>query len=241
MFDKILSFFFPNPCIICNKSVGRNKCVCDTCKTSIYYIGRHSICKTCGSPISSGERACGRCTLKPPPFDTLIGCTYFKGDVRTALHRFKFRNRPDLHSSFSAMLIQRLEELGCTDFDMVIPIPISKERMAERGYNQSALIAKDIATHFDALYNKEAISRKRHTERQSTLAHNYREANVRGAFSLRNAAGLDGKHVLLVDDIFSTGATMREAARVLSKTGCRITSAVISVSARNSAAPQSSE
>lgn len=162
-------------------------------------------------------------------YDRLISCVAYKGAVRTSIHRYKFRNRPDLHSTFSAMLIERLEEIGCTNFDMVIPVPLSKERYLERGYNQAGLIAKDIAAHFGVLYNKEAIFRKRHTGRQSELSYLYREANVRSAFSLQNSEALKGKHVLLIDDIFTTGATIREAARTLSKSGCRITAATIAV------------
>lgn len=131
------------------------------------------------------------------------------------------------------MLIACLKEAGCTDFDVVVPIPLSKERLKERGYNQSALIAEDIAAHYGAIYNKEAIFRNRDTLRQSDLAHAYRAGNVRGAFSLKNTEGLSGKHVLLVDDICTTGATLREASRMLAKSGCRITACTIAAAIGN--------
>ncbi len=233
MSSKLLSFFFPNTCIICDKSIKWNRYACEACKTDIYYIGRNSVCKTCYAPIPEGEVQCGACILRPPQYEKLVSCVYFKDGIRTALHRYKFRGRSDLHSSFSNLLIERLKDIGCTDFDAVVPVPLSKERFRERGYNQSGLIAKDIASHFGAIYNKEAIFRKRHTGRQSELAHKYREANVRGAFSLGNAEALAGKHILLIDDIFTTGSTLREVSRVLSKSGCRITAATIAVSVGN--------
>lgn len=188
---------------------------------------------TCLAPIAEDETQCAGCLVHPPHFDRLISCVFYQGAIRTSLHRYKFRNRPDLHSSFSKMLTARLDETGCTDFDVVIPIPLSKERLKERGYNQSALIAQDIASHYGAIYNKEAIFRNRDTLRQSDLAHDYRAGNIRGAFSLKNTEGLSGKHVLLVDDIFTTGATLQEASRMLKKAGCRITACSIAAATKN--------
>ena len=232
MLDSLLSFFFPNACVICNKPVERKRYVCRSCESGLYYIGRNSCCKTCLAPVAEVETTCGGCLVHPPHFDRLISCVFFRGRIRTSLHRYKFRNRPDLHSSFSKMLIARLGETGCTDFDVVIPIPLSKERLKERGYNQSALVAQDIASHYGAIYNKEAIFRNRDTLRQSDLAHAYRAGNVRGAFSTKNTAGLAGKHVLLVDDIFTTGATLQEASRMLKKAGCRITACTVAAAAK---------
>lgn len=234
MLGSVLPFFFPNACVVCNKPVERKRYVCRSCESDLYYIGRNSRCKTCLTPVPEGETICGGCIVHPPHFEALVSCVFFRGAVRTSLHRYKFRNRPDLHSSFSRMLIDRLFDAGCTDFDVVVPIPLSKERFAERGYNQSALIAKDVASHYGAIYNKEAIFRNRDTLRQSDLAHAYRAGNVRGAFSPRNLEGLSGKHVLLVDDIFTTGATLQEASRVLAKSGCRITACTISAAIASS-------
>jgi len=238
MFGKLLSVAFPQVCVVCNKPVPQNRYVCEGCEQGLHYIGRNSGCKTCFSPVIPGDIHCGRCILRPPKYDRLISCVVYKDAVRTTIHRYKFRNRPDLHTSFSAMLIQRLEETGCTDFDVVVPIPLSKERYAERGYNQAGLIAKDIAAHFRVLYNKEVLFRKRHTGRQSELSYQYREANVRGAFAINKTDCLKDKHVLLIDDIFTTGATMREAARMLSKTGCRITAATIAAVYNSSIQPE---
>lgn len=227
MSGNLLHFLFPNACLVCNKPIRENRSVCDACKSAIYYIGRNSGCKTCLAPVSKGQVFCGKCMMRPPKYERLISCVYFRGAIRTAFHRYKFFDEPHLHTAFSNLLISRLTEMQCTDFDMVIPVPLSKERFKERGYNQAALIAEDVAHHFNILYNKEAIFRKRHTERQSELPRRYREGNVLGAFSLGNTDGLAGKHVLLVDDIITSGATMREVSRTLAKSGCRITACTV--------------
>lgn len=223
MFNKLLTFLFPNPCVVCNKPTNRGDYVCEGCRDKLIYIGRNSVCRTCLTPVPPGETLCGGCLLRPPGYDRLIACVRFEGAIRTALHRYKFRGRSDLGISFANMLCERLISDGCTDFDVVIPVPLSKERMKERGYNQSALIAKEIAKRFSAVYNGNALIRRKHTERQSNLAHKYREHNVRAAFALKDPKAVRDKHVLLVDDIFTTGATVRSAVRPLAKYAATIT------------------
>ena len=223
MFGKLLTFFFPNPCVVCGKSTDRNRYVCEGCQDKPIYIGRNSVCKTCLSPIPSGEALCGACLLSPPRYHRLVSSVYFDGAIRTSLHRYKFRNRPDFSTSFAKMMCERLTDEGCTDFDLVIPVPLSKERYKERGYNQSALLAKEIAAHFGADYNDQALIRKKETVPQSSLAHKYRAYNVRGAFALTDSRVVSGKHLLLVDDIFTTGETVRAAVYPLAKHAARIT------------------
>lgn len=220
---KLLSFFFPDPCMVCGKPAGKKRYVCQRCKQEPIYIGRNSVCSVCLSPISEGESRCGKCILKPPKYQRLVSCVEYSGKVKTSLHRYKFRGRSDLHVPFSRLLINRLEDENVTDFDAVVPVPLSKKRYKERGYNQSALIAQDIATHFNVPCIQSALIRKKHTRPQSTLGYQYREFNVRGAFFLKNPHEVHGKHVLLVDDIFTTGATVRDATRALSKGTGKIT------------------
>lgn len=214
---------FPNPCVVCNKPTHRDAFVCDGCKDELIYIGRNSVCRTCLSPIPSSETLCGACLLNPPGYDRLVSCVHFTGAVRKSLHRYKFRGRSDLAAPFGKMLSKRLIADNCTDFDVVIPVPLSKNRLRERGYNQSALLAKEIAKQFSCEYDETALFRKKDTARQSSLAYKYREFNVRGAFALKTNAPIMGKRVLLVDDIFTTGATARAAAFPLLKCAASVT------------------
>ena len=215
--NKLLSFLFPNPCVVCNKPTHRNTFVCDACKDALIYIGRNSVCKTCLAPIPSGDVLCGACLLNPPAYEQLISCVRFAGPIRKSLHRYKFRGRSDLGVSFGKMMCEQLALNNCTDFDVVIPVPLSKKRLRERGYNQSALLAKEIAKEFSFAYNETALLRKKDTARQSSLAYKYREYNVRGAFALYDPLPIKGKRVLLIDDIFTTGATVRAAVKPLQK------------------------
>lgn len=227
MFDKVLSFLFPNPCVVCGKAAGHNRYVCTSCKNDIYYIGRNSVCKTCLLPVVYESELCPACQISMPPYERLISCAAYEGALRHSLHRYKFFGKTGFASSFSKMLLETLVENGCADFDVVVPIPLSLPQLKERGYNQSALIATRIAEEFDKTLSTDALIKVKHTKRQSGLHRDARFQNIRGAFCLQNEDAVRGKHVLLVDDIFTTGATMREAASVLSPVAKSITACTV--------------
>lgn len=216
MFNRVLSFLFPNPCAVCMKPAGRHRYICDACKKSLKLLSPIASCKTCLAPMPSGSEVCGRCLKNKPAYDRLVACAPYAGKLRISLHRYKFGGRSDLHVSFALMICDRLHAFGCTDFDVVVPVPLSNERLRERGFNQAELIAKDIAKRFHVPCAANALKKCKNTKRQSELHMNQRSANVRGAFVLSSPETVCGKNVLLVDDIFTTGATMREAAAVLS-------------------------
>lgn len=227
MFDKILSFLFPSPCVMCQKPAGRNRFVCNSCKEHLTLLKSGALCKTCLAPLPSGAELCGKCLSNSPAYGQLVACVSYQGILRNSLHRYKFGGRSDLHTSFAMMMCAQLLSFGCTDFDVVVPTPLSKERLRERGFNQAELIAKDIAKQFHAPCVSNALKKCRDTERQSELDMHQRDRNVRGAFALSSPDAVRGKKVLLVDDIFTTGATMREAAKTLSAVSKSVTACVL--------------
>lgn len=121
-----------------------------------------------------------------------------------------------MHASYAWLMCMQLSVFGCTDFDIVVPVPLSKERLYERGFNQAELLAKDIAKQFHMPCVTNALKKRKNTKRQSELSMEQRNRNVRDAFVLDRADAIYKKHVLLIDDIFTTGATVREASAVLS-------------------------
>lgn len=227
MFDKILSFLFPSPCAVCQKPAGRNRFVCTACEKSFSLLRPAAVCKTCLAPVPADAEVCGRCLKNNPAYDRLVACASYQGNLRTSLHRYKFGGRSDLHTSFAMMMCAQLLSFGCTNFDVVVPTPLSKERLRERGFNQAELIAKDIAKQFHSPCVSNALKKCRDTERQSELDMHQRDRNVRGAFALSSPDAVRGKKVLLVDDIFTTGATMREAAKTLSAVSKSVTACVL--------------
>lgn len=227
MFDKILSFLFPNPCVVCQKPAGRNRFVCTACEKSFSLLRPAAVCKTCLAPVPADAEVCGRCLKNNPAYDRLVACASYQGILRNSLHRYKFGSRSDLHASFAQMMCSQILSFGCTDFDAVVPVPLSEERLRERGFNQSELLAKDIAKRFHVPCVSNALKKCRNTKRQSELHENQRSKNVLGAFALSSPDAVRGKKVLLVDDIFTTGATMREAAKTLSAVSKSVTACVL--------------
>lgn len=204
------------------KPAGRNRFACPSCKDSLAFLKPEGLCKTCLSPLPYDVEACGGCLTDAPAYERLTACVLYEGKLRTSLQRYKFGGRADLHTSFSLMLCDCLFRFGCTAFDAVIPVPLSAERLKERGYNQSELIARDIAEKFHVPCICNVLQKSKNTKRQSELRGAERKRNVRGSFVLNNPNAIRGKTILLTDDIFTTGATMREAAAVLAAASVRI-------------------
>ena len=131
------------------------------------------------------------------------------------MQAYKFNERPDLHIGFSKLACKILERSDVF-FDAVVCVPVSKKTMSERGYNQSALIAKKISEYFDVPFYDDLLIKVKETKKQSELKLKERGKNVKGAFDVNNPERIKHSCVLLVDDIFTTGATMREAATTIS-------------------------
>lgn len=223
MLNKALSLLYPTTCALCGKPSERGDFLCRRCKKDFEFLSCDSLCRTCLSPLFSDVLVCGRCLVRKPRYERLITCGYYTGKLKNSIHRCKFGNRPDLCVSYGLMLYRRLETLGVSGFDAVVPIPMDSDNLSERGYNQSELIAKALADNLKIPCYKDAILKRKKLRRQSELKTHLREENIRGAFELKDKESLRGKNILLVDDVVTTGATIREAAYVLSSVCRRIT------------------
>ena len=216
LLDIILTFIFPNTCIVCRKPTRKTDYVCKKCEHKIDYISPVFKCRTCLFPIPPGNNSqCGICLKEKPHYSRLVSCVKYKGAVKGSLQAYKFNERPDLHIGFSKLACKTLERSDVF-FDAVVCVPISKKTINERGYNQSALIAKKIAEYFDVPFYDDLLIKVKETKKQSELKLKERAKNVKGAFGINNSEKIKGLCVLLVDDIFTTGATMREAAKTIS-------------------------
>lgn len=211
---KILNIPFPETCIVCRNVCDNKGYVCEKCKDVPEYISTTSRCRTCLSYIHTAHNdVCGNCLTEKPRYSRLISCIKYKDAMADSIKKFKFNNRPDLHIGFSKLACEVLEREGAA-FDTVIPVPLSKKSLKKRGYNQSALIAKYVADYFNAEYHDDLLVKIKETKKQSNLKLPERRKNIKGAFAVSNKNKLYGRSVLLVDDIYTTGCTMREAAKM---------------------------
>jgi ComF family protein len=153
--------------------------------------------------------------VDPPVFDWARSAAVYSGAVREAIHAFKFNGKTALARPLGALMLD-----GCArpaEVTAVVPVPLARARERERGYNQAALLAERIAEGWGVPLRRRWLARLRDTPAQSDLTAAERRANVRHAFGA--SAAVRGAHVVLVDDVLTTGATAAECARVLRAAG----------------------
>jgi ComF family protein len=172
-----------------------------------------------GPPHTSGF-LCGSCRKRRPGFDYARSAARYEDALREALHAFKFRGRRALAAPLGDLLAEAVEgRLPHGDPDLLVPVPLHPRRERERGFNQAALLARRVGRAWGCRVGDRVLARAVATPSQTELDAPARRANVRGAFRLRRPELIVGRHVVLVDDILTTGATLSECARCLREGG----------------------
>ncbi len=202
---------FPTRCVGCSSPEGW---LCDRC---LALTGRLPVdrCRICAAPLNGSER-CRHCWDYRPAFDRIMVERPFVGPVREAIHRFKFQNARYLALTLATLVSPELSLLP--DGGTVLAVPLHKDRLRERGYNQSGLIAGQLALLLGLSLADNLLVRTRPTKPQVGLPPAERRVNVQGAFAVADGVAIP-KAVLLVDDVVTTGSTMSECARVLKAAG----------------------
>ncbi|HEX9953251.1 MAG TPA: phosphoribosyltransferase family protein [Rubricoccaceae bacterium] len=149
------------------------------------------------------------------------------GAVRRVQHALKYGGRERIGVPLGHLLASAVRRAGTARIDLVVPVPLASVRLLERGYNQSAALAEGAAAALGAEYRPERLVRTRSTRTQTALTAAQRRANVDGAFAVPHPEALTGLHVLLVDDVLTTGATLIAAARPLAEAGATVTVAAL--------------
>lgn len=223
----VLDLVYPALCPVCDHALGagRRDPLCRECWNAIERIDP-PCCATCGLPLPSFEPAastiplrCHACVTAPPPFDYGRAAGAYAGPLREALHALKFGGNRALAGPLSALVLEQCGALLGPHVDAFVPVPLAHARERERGFNQAALLAAHLAAA-SGLPSKPAwLSRSRGTRPQTELTAGERRANVTAAFVASRR--VSGAHVVLVDDIVTTGATAAECARTLRAAGAR--------------------
>lgn len=197
---------------------------CPVCKRRfsaegfVFLTGECGICHACEAKLPYTPR--DGSFEGTEHLDYVLSPFYYQDPVKALLLQYKFQHQwayGELLADITAQLLKPYPQLA--NFDLVLPVPLSKQRLKERGYNQSAVFARKLASILEQPIYSEALSRPVHTKRQSGLNARLRQLNVQDAF-LADPKEVEGKSVLLVDDIFTTGSTMRSCAKELCSKGC---------------------
>lgn len=178
------------------------------------------ICRICGKPEDKyfNNGLCEDCCINKPPFAMARSVALYEGVLKAVIHKFKFNGKKRLAGVLGKLMMTYLEKSGLplNDIDAIIPVPLSVQRVRERGYNQSLLLAEVISKAANITLDVKSLKKTRDVTPQFELKRSERFLNIKGAFK---ADIIYGRKVLLVDDIYTTGATATEAARALKNAG----------------------
>ena len=202
----------PGLCLLCGARAAHAN-LCAGCRTDLPYLPRDR-CPRCAAP-SLDRAVCGACLRKPPLFDRALASCRYAYPIDRVVQAFKYAGQLAVAPLLADLLLReaRIDPLP----DLIIPMPLSRERLRERGFNQALEIARPLATELGIELRAEACLRVQHAPPQSMLAWEDRAKNIAGAFVCME--DVSGRSVAVVDDVLTTGATLNEIARVLRARG----------------------
>jgi ComF family protein len=219
-----LDLIFPAFCPACAAPLGagRRDPLCGACWSAIPRLGP-PLCDRCGIPFgvaAPGQAGvCLGCRVDPPPFDCARGAGTYAGPLRQALHAFKFRGQRALARPLAELMREQCDAVLIPSVEALVPVPLARARLRERGFNQAELIADRLGALLGVSVRRRWLARVRETAPQTDLTAAQRRANVEGAFVASSSVA--GRHLVLVDDVLTTGATSGECARALRAAGAR--------------------
>lgn len=211
MIRSVLDLLFPPRCAGCGR---RGAWICRRCASGLTRLPP-THCPICARP-SATSHVCSWCFDDPPAFDTLRCGFLFEGTIRTAIHRLKYGGARHLAEPLAVQMIESVGPIRSPS--AVVPVPLHPRRLADRGYNQSALLAQVIARRLNAPVVADGLRRIKDTAPQVSLPGPARWENVRDAFDA-TPGDLSGASALVIDDVATTGSTLRAAAAALKRAG----------------------
>jgi ComF family protein len=216
LFDRLLDLVFPPRCASCRQP---GAWLCAACRAQITLI-QSPICPRCGRPLASPSASlCPVCCHAPPALDGIRAVAFFEGPLRLAIHHFKYRNGQPLATPLGQLLADYLTRHHLPA-DVIVAVPLHPTRLRERGYNQSALLARQLSQATGLPVVEGCLRRVRVTVPQIDLTAAQRRENVTGAFDCADDR-LAGQRVLLIDDVYTTGATLEACAAAVRAHGAR--------------------
>ena len=228
----ILDLLYPPRCPGCQASESRGG-FCPACLDRVP-APASPLCPACGIPFRTAvgaDHLCGRCLRKPPAYRRARACSLYStsgsdpSPLANALHRYKYGRDVTLAPVLAHLVSRRCSHMP--EYDLMIPVPLHSSRLRWRGFNQSLHLANHLAATWRMPVDPFVLRRCRSTPPQVGLDERARRRNVRGAFTVADKASVKGRAVLLVDDVFTTGATVNECAATLRRAGARCVDVVV--------------
>lgn len=207
-------------CWLCRMPLAQTRWgICSRCSHAL--LQPRLLCPQCGLPAGNLSLPCGRCLQKPPPWQRLIAVSDYAPPLSRLLHRFKFSHQPELAPALARLLLlawlQTRRDVGLMHPDMILGVPLFQRRHWHRGFNQTDLLCRPLARWLGCPYAEQGIRRVRPTEIQHRLSATTRRQNLKNAFHLEFSP--EGRHMVVVDDVVTTGSTVAEISRLLLDAG----------------------
>ncbi|MCH9753587.1 MAG: ComF family protein [Alphaproteobacteria bacterium] len=221
--NKILGLLFPSKCFACGTIVGRESKLCFSCWKGVEFISSPS-CSKCDYPFEfdvGEEMICGECIKEKVFFDKALSIFKY-GDVsKILIHKLKYSDKLHMAKYLAMLLVKRVQSES-KDFDFIVPVPMHRKKLRRRFYNQSALISKHLSRLSGIPFLPNVLEKSTHHIPQTGLRREIRKSNVKGTFRLskKSANIIRGKNILLVDDVYTTGATVNECSKILKHALC---------------------
>lgn len=216
--SDVLDVLYPRRCPVCQEIIEENR-LCEKCRRKVSYI-RQPRCLKCGKQIETmEEELCSDCRKKTHFFDRGIGLFAYDENVKNSLYRFKYSNKREYAAVYAKELfVQYGEILKRWDVQAVVPVPMYRDKMRQRGFNQAECIAVELSKLLGVGVEKNLIERVRNTKPMKELDDKERMKNLERAFNISEDS-VKYKRILLVDDIYTTGATVDSCALLLKEKG----------------------
>lgn len=211
---EIIDWLFPPACLGCGKE---GVVICQECFSSIQLVPKN-VCNFCGD-FTSKQGRCPRCEKHKPSYSGFRAFAYYDGIIRTAIHKLKYQNDIGIGNYLAELLKTELLRTNW-EIDTIVPVPIGEEKRKTRGYNQAERLAKPLASLTSIEYKPLALKRIRESASQVGLDRSARQANVKDAF-IAQANLIKDKTILIVDDVFTSGATMEACSSELLYAGAK--------------------
>ena len=212
----------PPCCLVCRTRIGAHHLLCPACWTDVNFI-RPPLCDVLGIPLpyDTGERTVSAGAIAhAPTYDRARAVAHFGGAMRTLVHQLKYADRHDARTLFGRWMAEAGREL-IAGTDVIVPVPLSRLRLLLRHFNQAAVLAAEVSRRTGVPMNPMLLRRTRWTRSQVGMTRDQRRRNIAGAFGVprHRRAWLQGRNVLLIDDVVTTGATADACARTLKRAG----------------------
>lgn len=213
--NKLLDWILPTCCDLCKKPV-KNSCLCQSCRDKITQTT--PCCQLCQASLEI-DGTCGACITLQPSFDKVYVLGDYQDTLADLITGLKFHNKLNHSRTLSELWIEHLPDWYQDDKlpELIIPIPLHKKRLKQRGFNQAVEIAKPIAKQFKLSFDKFSCIRIKATKPQLSLPQKERKQNVAGAFAITKLT--HANHITIIDDVFTTGHTVNALATLLKQQG----------------------